>query len=197
MRLLTLPVLVLIAACSSVSPPDTPPEYTDPPEVATEGLIPAFVTAELPFDVVGSRDYAERVSIIEFFEQSGSIAPPVGGEILRGEWGKAGAVRRLELADGHYVIERIISNEPELFKYQIWVFTNSVGRGVEQIVGEQRYIPIASDKTRFEWTYAVKPKNGFTAIFVRRQMPDIEAFLQGAVDGWAANASEEATELAE
>ena len=158
--------------------------------------MPVVVTAELPFDVAGSRAYAERTPILQFFAQSGTIAPPVDGEILQGTWGEPGAVRRLKLADGHYVIERIIKNQPEEFVYQIWVFTNEAGRGVEQIVGIQTYTPIGEDRTAFEWTYAVKPKNAITRIFIGRQLGELEAFLQQAVDGWAANAEQEVSAAA-
>jgi len=192
MRLVAVPFVAFLAACGSVAPPSEPPAYSEPPALATEGLVPILVTADLPFDVPGSRDYAARTPIVEFFEQTGSIAPPASSEILSGTWPEVGAVRRIRLTDGHYVIERIMQNEPEEFIYQIWVFTNEAARGVQQIVGTQKFIDAGPDVTRFEWTYAVKPKNAITRIFVQRQVPELKDYLQTAVDGWAANTQREA-----
>lgn len=191
MRLPIISSLLLLVACASNTPPASPPIATPPPPVSTEGAIPVTVYAELPFDLEGARAYAERRSIVDFMEQSEDIARPVDGVILSGTWGEPGAVRRLELEDGHFVIERILENEPNLFRYQIWVFTNELGLGVEQIVGTQLYSLNEDGNVEFEWTYAVKPKNWFTAILVRRQIPSVEAFLEGAVRRWEAAAWEE------
>ncbi|MGF1543889.1 MAG: SRPBCC family protein [Parvularculaceae bacterium] len=108
-----------------------------------------------------------------------------------------GAARRLTLADGHYVIERVLENRPDFFKYQVWVFTNAAGRGVDQIVGEQRFTETA-DGVTFEWTYNIKPKNALTRIFVRRVANrDIRPFLQNGIDGFAAAARDRVDAAAE
>ena len=72
----------------------------------------------------------------------------------------------MKLADGHYVIERVVENRADFFKYQLFVFTNSTGRGVEQVVGEQRFIA-TENGTRFEWSYKVRPRNFVTRQIVR------------------------------
>ncbi|MEM1380842.1 MAG: hypothetical protein AAGH41_09480 [Pseudomonadota bacterium] len=190
MRRSLLALTAFLAACGTIEPPNDPPTYTPPPDVATEGLIPILVEATLPFDLEGTRAYAVRNPIVNYFEESDGIAPPESSEILQGTWGEAGAVRRIKLTDGHYLIERIIENTPELFTYQIWIFTNEAGRGVEQIVGIQRFTEVSENETAFSWSYKVKPKNALTAIFVRRQLPALQNYLQSAVDGWSAAARE-------
>ena len=77
------------------------------------------------------------------------------------------AARRVRLSDGHYIVERVVVNEPQRFRYQIYVFTNAAGRGVDQIVAEQRFVPVEGG-TRFEWDYDVYPKSAVTRPFVRR-----------------------------
>ncbi|NNU17705.1 hypothetical protein HK107_15340 [Parvularcula sp. ZS-1/3] len=192
MRVIASLLALTLAACGSVAPPDAPPQPTPPPAVATEGLIPVVVTAKLPFSLEEARAFAEANSITDFMEPSGDIAKPVGFAYLEGEWPNPGAVRRVELSDGHYVIERITGNEPELFTYQIWVFTNELRRGLEQVVGIQRFTETAEGTTDFHWTYGLKPKGPLTAFFVRRQVPDVQTYLQTAVDGWAEEAERQA-----
>ncbi len=191
MRAYALAILLFAAACAP-APPTTPPEYEDPPAVATEGLRTITVVEEIPMSVPRLRAFQEKNLLTDFFEPTDTIAAPDELEILRGTWPTPGAVRRVKLTDGHYVIERILENRPELFTYQIWVFTNAAGRGVEQIIGEQRFIATGPNSTRFEWDYKIKPKSAVTGFFVDRQLPEIEAFLQSGMSGFAAAATEAA-----
>lgn len=182
MRLIAFAALLLAAACVS-NPPSSPPAYSDPPPVATQGFETVTVVKEFPLSVPRLRAFMEANPIINFMKPTDSIAGPAELEILEGTWPNPGAVRRVKLTDGHYVIERITKNQPEIFQYQIWVFTNAAGRGVEQIVGEQRFIATGRNTTRFEWDYRVKPTSGVTRLFVKQQLPNIEAFLAGGTDG--------------
>lgn len=92
----------------------------------------------------------------------------------------------MTLADGHAIIERILANEPDLLRYQIWVFTNAAGRGVDQIVAEQRFVEVAPGRTRFEWTYAMAPKSIVTRPFVARMRTrTLQPYLQDAADAMA------------
>lgn len=183
--------LITLAACSNAAPPDTPPKLVAPPEVATSGFEAAYVEQTIPMTVPQLRQFMDEQPLISFLKPTENIANPIDSEILQGTWAEPGAIRRLQLADGHYVIERILDNEPEFFQYQIFVFTNATGRGVEQIVGEQRFVPVEGG-TRFEWTYQVLPKNFVTRLFVRRSMDEIETYISDGLAGFANAARAEA-----
>lgn len=193
MRIPLIGLFILIAGCSSnTQPPATPPSFVAPPEVATKGFVTTVVTAEIPMSVTELRAFLLENPFITFLEATETISPPENTEILQGEWLTPGAVRRIQLADGHYVIERILENRPELFKYQVWVFTNEAARGVEQIVGEQRFIAIDEDNVLFEWTYNIKPKSALTRPFVKRRQPEFEKFMTLGTNAMAKAATQAA-----
>ncbi len=175
---------VFVAGCAA-RPPDDPPSYTEPPVVATDGFVTAFASEVFPMSLEGLRAFMLEESLIDYLEPVGSIANPASGEVLRGEWPNVDAVRRLQLTDGHYVIERVLENEPTVFRYQLWVFTNDVGRGVSQIVGEQRFTEVDGG-TRFDWYYNMAPRNGFTRIFVKRACKrEVQPYLAGGLRRYA------------
>ena len=177
-----------LSACSGAEAPQSPPEMTPPPAVAETGFVTATVTADFDMSVTELRAYMTENSIVDYMEETGEIAKPVGQDILEGSWPEVGAVRRIELSDGHYVIERIVLNEPEKFRYQIWVLTNASGRAVEQIVGEQRWIATGPNTSRFEWDYHIVPRYFFLRPIVARiRTNSIQPFLQGALDRMAAD----------
>ena len=183
-----LSLTVLLAACANTAPPDTPPEWTPPPEVATDGFLTAYAEEEINLSVPQLRKFMEEQPLITFLEPTENISNPVGTEIIRGTWPEPEAARRLKLADGHYVIERILENREDFFKYQVFIFTNAAGRGVEQIVGEQRFFATETG-SRFEWTYNVLPRNFVTRQVVRRSMPEIEDYIVGGLSRFAAAAN--------
>ena len=170
MRFLAIAALVFVANCGA-APPDSSPDVTPPPEVSTEGAVVIETRATVPMDVPTIRDFLERNPIIAFMEPTDGLAPPVD------------------------VIERILENEPERFSYQIWVFTNSVGRAVEQIVGVQTFTPVAEGQTDFEWSYAIKPKNRLARFLVNRRQEAFEQFLGGATERMAEAAMAEVNGL--
>lgn len=187
---LLLPLVTLLASCTSApAPPEVPPSYSEPPPVATDGFVTVVTSADIPMSVADLRAFLLDRPFIAFLEPTEGIAPPVSEEPLIGDWLTPGAVRRLQLEDGHYVIERVLENEPELFTYQAWIFTNAAARGVDHIYGVQRFIELGPDETRFEWTYNVKPKSALTAIFVRRQVAELTEFMETGTQAMAAAAS--------
>jgi len=176
--------LLYLVACANSGPPESPPALLDPPEVATSGFETIFIQETIPITLTQLRAFMEKKPVISFLQPTENISNPVDSKVLKGTWGEPEAVRWLRLADGHYVIERILENKPELFRYQVFVFTNAAGRGVEQIVGEQRFIPVDGG-TRFEWTYKILPKNFFTRIFIRRQIEEVENYLSSGLEGFS------------
>ncbi|MEN7344352.1 MAG: hypothetical protein AAAFM81_15480 [Pseudomonadota bacterium] len=181
MNRLLLILAVFVSGCiTSPEPPATPPEYTEPPAVATDNAIRIVVSTDVPMGLDELRDFLIANPLIEFFESTPSIAAPDTWTALKGTWLEPGASRRLKLADGHYVIERVLDNEPDRFRYQVWTFTNAAGKGIEQIIGEQRFFVLGDRLTRFEWTYNIKPKSPFAAFFVRRRESELKTYLQSA-----------------
>ena len=186
--LLALSLAAILAGCSEPSIPTEPPELTDPPDVATSGFLTAYTEQVIAMPVADVRAFMEEQPLTSFLEPTENISNPVEGEVIQGTWPNPGAYRWLRLADGHYIIERILENEEGFFKYQVFVFTNATGRGVEQIVGEQRFVPVDGG-TRLEWTYNVLPTNFVTRQFVRRSMDEIETYIAGGLEGFAAAAN--------
>ncbi len=178
---------MLLASCGQPEVPTSPPQLTTPPAVATSGFLTAYVEDTIPMDRATLRRFMEEQPIVDFLEPTESISNPVEFEVLEGTWPEPGATRRVRLADGHYVIERVLENDPGYFSYQIFVFTNATGRGVDQIVGEQRFVPVDGG-TRFEWTYKVRPKNVLARQVVRANMAEIESYISGGLQGFAAAA---------
>ncbi|MEL6921760.1 MAG: hypothetical protein AAFO77_12215 [Pseudomonadota bacterium] len=184
--------ITLLAACGEVQVPTEPPALVSPPSVAENGFLTAYVEETIPMELTELRTFMDEQPLISFLEPTENIANPVASEVLGGNWPQPGAKRWLRLADGHYIIERVIENEPDFFKYQVFFFTNAVGRGVDQIVGEQRFVSVG-DSTRFEWTYNVLPKNFITRQVVRGNMDEIEGYIGSGLQGFAAAASAAAT----
>ena len=186
----TLSFTALLAACSNSAPPDFPPEWSPPPDVAVEGFLTAYAEEEVSLTVPQLRRFMEERPLIGFLEPTENISNPIETEVIRGTWPEPEATRRLKLADGHYVIERVVENREDFFKYQIFVFTNAAGRGIEQIVGEQRFIATETG-SKFEWAYNILPRNVLTRQFARQRMPEIEGYISGGLSRFAeaANAS--------
>ncbi|MEO1573948.1 MAG: hypothetical protein AAFU65_03220 [Pseudomonadota bacterium] len=190
MCIVTLLAVVLLTACTtSVAPPEHPPEYTEPPVVTTDNAIRIVVSTDVPMGLTELRAFLVENPFIDYLVTTDSIAAPKDWESLHGTWLTPGASRRLRLEDGHFVIERILENRPELFRYQIWTFTNAAGRGVEQIVGEQRFFELSDRRTRFEWTYNVRPRSALTGWFVNRRKDELREYMQNGTDRMAAAAS--------
>ena len=182
-----------LAACAAPAPPDAPPAYTAPPPVATDGAIPVGASAFVPMAPERLRAFLAERPMTSFLAPSGSLAPPVGAGVLSGDWAEPGAARWVELADGHYIAERVVANEPERFRYQIYVFTNAAGRGVDQIVAEQRFVAVEGG-TRFEWDYDVYPRSALTRPFVSRFVErELRPYIEAGTAAMA-RAAREATE---
>ncbi|MEM8795908.1 MAG: SRPBCC family protein [Pseudomonadota bacterium] len=178
----------LLAACNEPDVPIAAPQLTTPPDVATTGFLTAQVEETIPLSVPEVRAFLKRRPLIDFLKPTENISNPVETKVLAGTWPQAGATRWVRLADGHYVVERVIENRQDFFKYQLYVFTSATGRGVEQIVGEQRFLPVDGG-TRFVWTYNVLPSNFITRQVVRGNMNEIEAYISGGLERFSAAAS--------
>ena len=187
-KLLTIFTFFALTTIVHAFSPSEPPKLTAPPAVATSGFVSAYVEETIPMSVAQVRRFLTKMPIVKFFKPTRSISNPVSSEILKGSWPNVGSVRRVKLADGHYIIERVVENKPQLFKYQLFTFTNSTGRVVEQVVGEMNFVPV-NGGTKFQWSYNVKPRSVFARPFVRARIKEIEDYLQGGLSGFATAAT--------
>lgn len=178
-------------ACEPRMPPSEPPKLTEAPEVATDGFLVADAEEIIPLSLDELRRFREQRPLTEFLEPTENISNPVAQKVLEGNWPEVGAVRWIRLADGHYIIERVLENEPQFFKYQIFVFTNDAGRGVEQIVGEQRFTPVEGG-TKFEWDYKIKPKGFITRKAIKGRLEEIDKYISDGLRDFATAAGKKA-----
>lgn len=137
----------------------TPGKYMTNTEVVT-----------VPGSAATVRAFFDANPITDFVVPTDAIPAITGFEYLSGTWPQVGAVRRVTLADGQSVHERVLINDPDRFAYQIWNITAPAGRVIDHIMGEFRYVE-AAGQTTVTWDYNIKPN-----IFLAR--PAIARFLE-------------------
>ncbi len=171
-------VAILLAACAgTIPPPSVPPEYQEnAPELKTSGHVVHTTSAE--FNAPKAEIIAwisDGSKLVSAMEETDQIKKPIDITYLHGDWPDPGAVRRVEMSDGHYVLERVIENDlPHYFSYQIWNFTASAGRNLDYAFGEQKWMDSQEGGTELIWSYSVMPnariKEPFVASFVRKNV---------------------------
>lgn len=112
---------------------------------------------------------------------------------ISGAFPANGAIRRVTLADGNSVVERVLENSETIFAYQIWDFTAPSARALSHIRGEFRYVAIGENQTEVTWTYAIAPRAFFARPFIRSFLKDDFApFMQSGLRGAAQSYNAEA-----
>jgi hypothetical protein len=183
-------MLVLVAGVAMVlfrspAPPATPIAMSTPPDVETGFHAVNVVSRDFDVEVSAFRRWMDQGQMVKALQSTESIAKPAEIVYLSGSWPAVGAVRRVKLEDGHYVLERVLASEfPGLFRYQVWGFTNSAGNLVKYATGEFRYTSIGPNRTQFTWTYSLRPKSALLRPvlnnFVHNQFAP---FMQGGITG--------------
>ena len=184
---LFVPVIatVILAACSSIEPPSTPPtDFSTYPALADSGYAETTISRDFPMELTTLRAFLDEGNrIVANFEPTESIAMPVDTVYFDGEWPDVGATRRVEQEDGHFVLERVLVSQPDRFEYQIWGFTGAVGNNVDHVHGVMEFIPLGDDQTRMNWSYKVKPNAGWKRPLVQRFVNrQITPFLTTSID---------------
>ncbi|MEL6903397.1 MAG: SRPBCC family protein [Cyanobacteria bacterium J06606_4] len=156
-------ILVLLTATltgCSVSPPDSAPDYSaDPPDIEAGYYVENVetVTINVPRDQLLT--WLEETELSEILTPTRGMPAVAQTVVLNGDsWGKVGDRRRIELADGHYAVETILSRSPERFSYQVWGFTNQAGQFASYATGEFTY-QAQNDSTVVVWTYRFRPNS--------------------------------------
>ncbi|MEM9177004.1 MAG: nuclear transport factor 2 family protein, partial [Myxococcota bacterium] len=126
----------------------------------------------------------EENRIVAAMEETERIRKPVGVEVLHGTWPEPGAVRRVELADGHFVLERVLVNDfPALFRYQVWNYTSAAGKSLSYAVGQQAWEVAPGGGATLTWTYRLKPDAFYKRPFVQRFVDeDMRPLMDRALD---------------
>lgn len=184
MRLIHLATIALLAAApvwatADQTPPTLPQKSVAelgipaPPELAASGTYQTNTErAVLPFATAQDvRRFMDAHPVTDYVATTEAIPEIVGFTYLSGAWPGVGAVRRVDLADGSTVHERVLVNEPDNFAYQIWDISSGPGRFIDHIKGELRWIETAEGGVEVIWDYNVKPR-----VFVAR--PFINGFLR-------------------
>jgi len=180
----TLSMFVL-TACGSVEPPSTPPsDKTSFPPLADSGFASYTTVRTFPLPIAQSKTWFETdARIVKAMESTENIAKPVGIVVLEGIWPEAGSVRRVELSDGHFTMERVIEHDEDTFSYQIWGLTSAAGQNIEQVYGEQSWTNLPNGQSQLSWSYNLKPNAAYKKPFVKKFVKsDITPFLDTALD---------------
>jgi hypothetical protein len=167
------------------APPGVQPTPSQPPAIEADAATATYATSRVldgtPRDV---RQWLERIQLVTLLPKTPDIPSIRSTTVVSGSWPSEGAVRIVNLDDGHFVQERITSyNTPEVFRYQVWGFTNQAGNLVSYAVGELRYAAEGEGKTRLTWTYAMRPRYFFTRPFLNSFLANkFGPFMEGGMD---------------
>lgn len=142
-----------------------------PPSLSPTGSYLSNVeTATYKGTISQVRRFMDANPVTDFVTATGAIPRIEGFEVLSGTWPEPGAVRRVDLADGHSVHERVLTNTPDSFTYQIWNVTAPAGRAIDHIKGAFQFDQ-QGDEVVVTWSYNIKPR-----IFIAR--PAINRYLR-------------------
>lgn len=175
-----------LTACGDNSPPETPPTNTaNYPEI-TEGKYAVYET-ERVFNapLVPLRRFIEDGNkIVAAMEETDRIKKPVDVVVLEGTWPEEGSVRRVELSDGHFAMERVLVNDfPTLFRYQVWDFTAAAGNNLDYAIGQQSWEVLDNGQSKLTWTYSLRPNAGYKRVFAQRFVDnDMRPLMENALD---------------
>jgi len=188
---ISIAIVGTIAARLLSAPPGTPPDYSGPrPIAAADGYVTHSEQIVVDLPLRQYYEWANAQPLEAGLQEQAGIPSVVRTGILQGNWNDVGARRRVELSDGHYAVEEVIAKEdPVLFRYQVWGYTNFARFATDHAIGEFRFAE-AEGKTQVTWTYSFHARSrvasGFLANFVRN---DWAAYMRQYLE-YAKRASE-------
>ncbi|WP_415920481.1 SRPBCC family protein [Tateyamaria sp. SN6-1] len=155
-----------------------------PPDLASENK---YLTNEeilsLPTDVASAWAFFQANPITQYLEPTDRIPAIESIEVLKGPWGEPGSIRRVILADGGAVLERVLTSTDTEFTYQIWDINTSSGRFIDHIYGTFQVRPTA-EGSEIVWRYNIAPNVFFARPFIRSFLDnDFEPFMEGGIAG--------------
>lgn len=177
-------IILIVAAIGALAlgvarflaPPDVPPEYRGQrPEPIADGHITHRESILIDVPVGRYMEWVTGTSLEDVLQGSDDVPSVVRTEPVMGTWGEVGARRRVVLDDGHYVTEEILENDqPRIFRYEVWGYTNAGRLMIEYAVGEFK-VDDEDGQTLVTWTYSFHPTVGIAR-------PVLSSFVEGT---WA------------
>ncbi|AJY73451.1 hypothetical protein [Paenibacillus beijingensis] len=149
-----------------LSPPRTPPDFTGPrPEIAENGYITHSeeIIIDMPLDQYLA--WVETQPLEAGLTGQDDIPSVARTEIIQGTWHEVGARRMIVLSDGHYVAEEVLAENPNLFRYQVWGYTNYARFATDYAIGEFQREEV-DGKTHIKWTYSYHKRSNLTGRFL-------------------------------
>lgn len=188
-----------LAATAGTAPPWSMPDLTfaaatgdttsTPPPLAREdSYLTNVKTVTFPGTIASFRRFFDANPVTDFVVATDAIPEITGITYLTGTWPEPGATREVQLAGGNTVQERVLTNTPTLFEYQIWDITAPAGRVVDHIKGAFVFRQDAGVVT-VEWTYNIKPRVFLARKAIKNYLtndfaPFMDAGLTGVVDAY-------------
>lgn len=196
LALITLPLATSASAggnatmrMASLSYPQQVSAVPSPPPLAQEKMyLTNTETARFPGTINEVRVFMEQNPVTDFVAATDAIPAIEGMEVISGNWPEPGAVRRVDLAGGHSVHERVLTNTPTNFVYQIWNITAPAGGAISHIRGAFTYEQ-QGDTVAVTWDYDIKPNFFFARPAINRFLsedfaPFMRAGLEGTMDAY-------------
>ena len=188
--ILTAILTLCFAVGCAATPPSEPPDYSAAPPAIAQGFhVTNVETAIVNVPSKAFLVWKEQAQLSDFLTPTDGM-PAVQNTVSLegGEWGQVGDKRRVELADGHYAVETILSSTDDKFSYQVWGFTSSAGRFTDYATGEFVYED-QGDQTLVVWTYRFHPNSFLSRIplslFVRNTF---QTFMENGLNNMKAGA---------
>ena len=187
-----LGVVATVRVSRFLAPPQIPPAYTGPrPEPATDGYLSHTESIRIDAPIDAFRRWVHHVELEDLLVGSANMPSVVRTEAIRGTWDpdhdRVGARRRVVLDDGHFAAEEILVDEPEVFRYIVWGYSNYAGLMIDHAIGEFTFQD-EGGRTRLTWRYSFQPRSAvvrpFLSNFVRGTWADLmRTTLQAMRDG--------------
>lgn len=164
-----------------LAPPQTPPAYTGPrPEPAEGGYLSHTESIRIDAPLDAFRRWVNHTELNDLLVQSGNLPRVARTEVIWGSFDpdhdRTGARRRVVLDDGHFTAEEILVDQPKVFRYLVWGYTNYARLMIEHAIGEFNYEGEGGG-TRLTWTYSFRPWSAmvrpFLSSFVRGTWADL------------------------
>lgn len=158
-----------------------------PPDLASAGKYQSNTETTVLNAPVGEAWAFWRANpITDFVEPTDRIPEIAGFDVLQGNWGEPGSIRRVIFQGGGSALERVLTSTDSEFSYQIWNIETSSGRFIDHIYGKFEAQPVEGG-TAINWSYNVKPAAFFArpsiASFLRH---DFAPFMEGGMQGLSA-----------
>jgi hypothetical protein len=170
--MIVLPVLTSVAVLGVsatvrvsrfLAPPRTPPTYAGPrPEPAEAGYLSHTESIQIGAPLDAFRQWMHHAELAELLVGPDNMPRVLRTDAIRGTWdpdqNRVGDRRRVVLDDGHFAAEEVLVDNPEVFRYIVWGYTNYAGLMIDHAIGEFHF-EAEGDRTRLTWSYSFQPRS--------------------------------------